>query len=236
MQRAREQLLAGAGLAKNQKSGRCRSDLLDGATNLLHSRIARDDSRHHGCLLHRLKAPVLLLQIVNTECPLEHQRQDHGFEWFLAKIVGTQGDCLERVGAVVLPGKDDHLGVGCQCVNLLEELQALSRVVRTRRKTEVHRDDGRLVATHRGNCRLAIARDDRFVLIECPAHLFLQRRIVFDDEQVPARLAHAASLGSRVEAAVSCPSGNTTRTRVPTLAVLSTRIRPPRSVTYCELS
>ena len=84
VQRAREQLLAGAGLAKNQKSGRCRRDLLDGATNLLHSGIARDDSRHHGRLLHRLEAPVLLLQVVNTECPLEHQRQDHGFERLLA--------------------------------------------------------------------------------------------------------------------------------------------------------
>src|SRR5271166_984769 len=105
-----------------------------------------------------------------------------------------------------------------------------------RRKTEIHRHHGGFMATHHRQRGLAIASSDRFILIESPAHLFLQRRVVLDDEQVPRCFVHAASLGSLVGATLSCPSGNTRRTRVPTSGVLSTRIRPPSPVTYCALS
>src|SRR6185503_18059076 len=117
--------------------------------------------------------------------------------------------------------------------DFLEQQQAFARIVRVRRQPKVHRDDGWLAAAHLGDRRLSVAGDDRFVPVECPAHLFLQLRIVLDDQQRPARFGHAVLPAA---GALTSPRGNSTRTRVPCPGSLSTSIRPPRPATYCELS
>jgi len=122
--------------------------------------------------------------------------------------------------------------------HLLEQGEAFGRVVRMRREAEVHRGHGGLEPTQLSDCRSAIVRDYRFIGIESPAHLLLERGVVLDDQQRPARFRHQAAssidlAGSGMPAA-TC--GNSTRTRVPLPSRLSNRMRPPSPVTYCWLS
>src|SRR2546421_3295166 len=62
-----------------------------------------------------------------------------------------------------------------------------------RRQPQVHRDDGGLITPKLRHGRLAVAGDDRFVVFERPAHLLLQRGIVFDDQQRPARFTQCCT-------------------------------------------
>ena len=83
---------------------------------------------------------------------------------------------------LVLPGKDDHLGVRRRAEDLLQQLEAFRGIVGVRRQAEIHGDDRRPMAPHEGERLFALAGADRAVLIERPGHLRLQRRIVLYDE------------------------------------------------------
>ena len=73
-------------------------------------------------------------------------------------------------------------------------------IVRMRRQSEVHGHDRRLVAAQLRDRRFAVAGHDRFVLVEGPAHLLLQRRVVLDDQQGLSGLGHATSFAGRAGA------------------------------------
>src|SRR5947209_702660 len=104
-----------------------------------------------------------------------------------------------------------------------------------RRQPQVHRDDGGLITPKLRHGRLAVAGDDRFVVFERPAHLLLQRGIVFDDQQRPARFTQCCTPSvACASAGAGAPSdcGKSTRTVVPVPSTLSTSRSPPRLRTY----
>src|SRR6185437_2386712 len=156
-------------------------------------------------------------------------------------------DRLQGVGAVVLAGQHDHLGIRGESVDLLEELQTFGRVVGLRRQPEIHGDDRRLIAAQLGERALAVAGDHRLVLVERPLHLLLQGRVVLDDQERAAILGHAADSPTARPPPTTCPSagsgvsfgaasGRRRNTRVPLPGALSTLMFPPSPATYCELS
>lgn len=162
------------------------------------------------------QAPVFLLQIVQAESSFDRQREQFGFEWLGEEIVGAKTDGTQGVGAVVLSGEDDHLGVRCRRQCLLEQAEAFRDRIGRRRQPEVHGDDGRIVAMNHRQGAFAIARRQRFELVQRPAHLLLQRRVVFDNEQWPDLFrAHAASFSPRSDSVRNSKSGRIRVMRVP---------------------
>ena len=67
VQRPRQQLFAGAAFAQQQDGCAGASDFLDNATDSQHLRIAGNKPREGVRLTHRLQAPVLPLQVVQTK-------------------------------------------------------------------------------------------------------------------------------------------------------------------------
>ena len=88
--------------------------------------IARDEPGERVRLPHRLQPPVLLLQVVQAERAVDGQRQQLGLERLGEEVVGAEPDRAHGVGAVVLPGQHDHLGVRRELEDLLEQLEALA--------------------------------------------------------------------------------------------------------------
>src|SRR5689334_4088123 len=119
-------------------------------------------------------------------------------------------------------------------MQLLQQAESFTRIVGSRRKAQVHRDDGRFEAAHLRNGAVAIAGDDRFVTIERPLHLLLQGRVVLDDQQRLARVSHAtrSSAGAAFGPAAESARGRRTSTDVPTFSSLCTWIPPPMLATY----
>jgi hypothetical protein len=68
--------------------------------------------------------------------------------------------------------------------------QTFGHIIGRRRQAEIHRDHGRLITSHLRHGFFPIAGNHCFVLVESPAHLLLQCRIVLDDQQCSAFLAH----------------------------------------------
>ena len=66
----------------------------------------------------------------------------------------------------------------------------------------------RLVAPQLCNGAFTVGGHHRFIFVECPLHLLLQRRIVLDDEQGFARIRHLLStkgqLGASCQLAQLC--------------------------------
>jgi hypothetical protein len=198
VQVARQDLLAGARLAEEQHRGVGRRHALDRPAHPHHLGIPREDAAERLGALRRLEPAVLLLQVVQAEGALDDEGQELRLERLRVEVVRAKPDRLHRVRAVVLAGEDDHLRVGEERERLLQASQALGRLVRRGREPEVHRRDRRLEAAQLRERTLAVVRDDRLVLIERPAHLLLQRRVVLDDQQRPAlfgrRCAHGLTL------------------------------------------
>jgi len=94
-----------------------------------------------------LEPPVLLLQLLDTKRALDRPRENLGLERLSAEIVRAERDRLERVRAIVLPGQHDHLGVRSEHVHLFEQAETFARVVRIRRKPEIHGHHRRLATS-----------------------------------------------------------------------------------------
>src|SRR5690606_3330530 len=91
------------------------------------------------------------------------------------------------------------------------------------------------------NRTLAIVRDDRLESIKRPAHLLLQCKVVFNNEQCSLSCHESSYLFFYEVAASAClrsrrTQGSDTDILVPSPSVLCTLIRPPSSWTYCCVS
>ena len=153
---------------------------------------------------------------MHPERLIDRPREDFRLEWLGAEVVGTERDRLERVGAIVLPREHDHLGVRRKRMDLVQQRESFRRVIRMGRQAEIHGDDRGLVAAEERDRGLAIAGENRFVAVECPAHLFLQRRIVLDDEQRLVLFRHAWALFSVMRSPSTLPQGPLRRRRAAT--------------------
>src|SRR5262245_1115233 len=237
VQPAREELLSRPRLAEDEDRCVRLRELLHRPAEAQHLGIPADHPRERGGLLDGEEAAILLLQLVQTVGAVDGQAEELGFERLGVEVVRAEPDRLDGVRAVVLPGEHDHLRVRREGEHLLEELQALARVVGLRGQAEVHRDHDRLIAPQLRERALAIAGRHSLELIERPTHLLLERGIVLDDKQGSAfRAAHATSRNDSSPAALTSERGTKTRTLVPAFGALSTTMRPPSPVTYWKLS
>ncbi|EXI73003.1 MAG: hypothetical protein AW07_02935 [Candidatus Accumulibacter sp. SK-11] len=239
VQPTREQLLAGTALTEQQHGRIGDSDALDRPADAQQIRVAGDHPRHRIRLLHRLQPFVLLLQFVQPVSPLDRQAEHFDLERLGEEVIGTEGDRAQGVRPVVLAGEHDDLGIGCHAQDLLEELEAFGHRVRVGRQAQIHGHHGRLVAAHELHRRLAVVGGQRFVLIERPANLLLQRAVVLDDQQVwHFRSTHSCfpDNSSDFRALPTSNNGSRRSTWVPTSTALSTETLPPSSWTYWKLS
>jgi hypothetical protein len=193
VQPAGQNLFARAALAQQHHRGARVGHLLDGAADAQHVGVARDQTSQCVGMAHGLQPRVFGLKLVQPERPFDREIEHLGLEGFGQKIVGAHGNGLERVGLSVLPGEHDHLGVGSRANDLLQQAETLFCSVRVGRQAQVHRDDRRCVTTQLGQCTLAIVRSCGRELVKRPFDLFLQRQIVFHDQQLRAFVcAHAS--------------------------------------------
>jgi hypothetical protein len=124
MHAARQQFLAGAAFTEQQHRRVGDRHLLDRAAHAQQLRVARDQAGQHIRLLHRLQAFVLLLQFMKAVGALDRQAEHLDLEGLGKEVVGAEGDRAQRVGAVVLAGEHDDLGVRRQRQDLFEQLEA----------------------------------------------------------------------------------------------------------------
>jgi hypothetical protein len=80
--------------------------------------------------------------------PLYRQTKHLDLERLGKEIIGAESNGAQRVGAIVLTGQDDDLGVRCQRQDLFEQLETFGDGIRVWRQAEIHRHDRRLIATH----------------------------------------------------------------------------------------
>ena len=233
MQAARQHFLAGAAFAQQHHGGVAGGDFFDRTAHLQHARVAGHQAGQRIGRLHGLQALVLGLQLGQPESALDREVEQLGLEGLGEEVVGAQRHRPQRVGLVVLAGEHDDLDVRVGGQHLLEQPEALGDGVRVGRQAEVHGDHGGVAAAHLHQRRFAVVRGDRLETVERPLDLFLERQVVFDDQQ-RARFvsAHEAPRGCRSECRWSSKSGSSTVTMVPRLTSLSTVIFPPNSCTY----
>jgi hypothetical protein len=132
-----------------------------------------------------LQGLVLALELVDVLGPVDEQREQFRVGGLLVEVIGAAGDGLHGVGAVVVAGDHDDLGLRRQGQDLAERGQALGDAAGVRRQAEVQQHHAGLVTAQGRDGRLAVAGDDHLVAVKGPAQLALQALVVLDDQQRP---------------------------------------------------
>ena len=146
------------------------------------------------------------------------------------EVVRTERDRTARIGAVVLAGHDDDLGVGRELQDLLQRPESFADAAGLRRQPEVECHDGGFKASQLRDRLLAVGCDRDFVAVERPLHLQLQRWVVLHDQQGTSLVGHATAPSVDGDSATA---RSLTRTLVPTAGSLCTSMLPPTCCTYC---
>ena len=185
-----------------------------------------------------LQPPVLPLQIVQAERAIDRQREELGLERLREEIVRAAADRAHGVGAVVLSGQHDDLGVRRELEDLLQQLEPFGDGIGIGRQT---RDPWSPPAARGGAAARARFRDRSRAASRTGR---TPSRSASAGRDRPRRSAAAALLRSCVTSlctsgcrvAGASKAGSSKRTCVPTSGVLSTSTRPPSSCTYWKLS
>ena len=181
VQRARDQLLAGAALAGDQHARRRARDALDQAHDALHRRALADDVAGAEALLHALpQRAVLIDDRALLERLLDHRQQFVVLERLLDVVVGAFAHRLHGLRRGRVRGDHDHLRRVVDLARLGQHAHA--RAVGHR---EVG-DDGverRLLVQQRDRALLAFGDLD-FVAVPLEQHVqhLAQARLIVDDE------------------------------------------------------
>ena len=231
-----EQFLARPARAEQHHRDRGARHPLDGARHLHHLGRAGDQAAEHGLLgTGRGDEPaVLLLDLVQRESAPHDQPERVDIERLLVEVVGAALDRLQRALACAVAAGDDHLGVGLQFHDRVEDGEAFGGAVGVGRQAEIERDHRRRLGAQGGNRAVAVARDHDGEVVIGPLELRLQPGIVLDDEQGRFLLGHHATFaGSSVAGPLEASrrnvsgAGRITAKRLPTPSRDSTVSRPP---------
>jgi hypothetical protein len=128
-------------------------------------------------------APVVLLHRMQEQGALYHQAQHVGVERLLLKIVGAHADRAQYIGAVLVTGQDNDLGVRRRAQDVAQQRQTLARAVRIGRQAQVHGHHGWLMAAQLRQRRFAPLGQQHLIVVQSPAQLLLQPRIVLHYQQ-----------------------------------------------------
>ncbi len=190
MQRARQQLLAGAALAEQQRRDVGRRDLLDHAADGQHALAGGDDAVQRRFVDLVLQASILRFQLGNVERAIDQQLERVRVDRLLVEIVGALGDRRQGIFLVAVAGDDDHLGVRRQPQRFGQRRETLLDALGLGRQTEILQHDGRLAAPELRYCVLAILGREHVVALEAPFQLLQQAGVILDDQQFAGLFAH----------------------------------------------
>ena len=89
-----------------------------------------------------------------------------------------------------MAGDHDHLGIGRQGKNLLEERKALGNPAGIRRQTQIQRHHRRLQPAQVRNGALAVLCNRDLEIFKTPLQLALQARVVFNNQEFVFAVCH----------------------------------------------
>ena len=232
MDAAGEQLLAGAAGAEQHHRDVGVGHPLDRARDLQHLRGGGDHRAEHGAVVagFLLETPVLGFDAVELEGAADDQAELVDVDRLLVEIISARRDRPERALAGAMARGDDHLGLGLQGQDRLEDRESLGRPVGVGRQAEVEGNDLRLLGAKDVDRRVAVRGDEHLIILIGPAQLALQALIVLDDQQAGLEGGVHAYFRSGKVPALSA-SGRKMVKRVPSPSRLSTSSRPPIAAT-----
>ncbi len=207
MDRARDELLAGAVLAQDEHLGLGAGDAPHGLRQCGGRRALADHAVLGGKLpALRAEGGVLPPEVTKGERALDREQQALGGPWLLEKVVGAELDRLDRALDRGVAGDHDHGQVGVAFPEPLEGAQPIET-----RHLDIEEDEirGRGLEASRElgpvgqlvHLIAAVAKGDR--------HLPAEPGMVIDDQDGGCRLAHRAAPEAPVTArtiAVAAPA------------------------------
>ena len=110
---------------------------------------------------------------MQAKCALDDEAKGFRIDGLLIEIVGAHPDGLDCVRTILIARDHNHFRIRRQGQDIRQCCEALTGAVCIRRQTQIDGRDGRLVAAHHRNCRIAIASHQHFVAVEAPLELFL---------------------------------------------------------------
>ena len=135
------------------------------------------------CALITQQALVFLLQLIDLIGAIDDELQGLRFYRLLIKIIGSQAHRLDGVFLVTVAGHDDYLGRGRRGERFFERREPFGNALGIGRQTEILQYDRRFEAPQLRQRRFTILGDQHLVVLEAPAQLALQSRVILDDEQ-----------------------------------------------------
>ena len=144
--RARQDFLARAAFALQQRRRVGRRHLLDRPADLQHRVARRDDAVERRRAERFRELPILGLERVHLIRALHDQLQRVDVDGLLIEVVGAEADRLHGVALVAVPRDDDDLRERRELQDLAQRREALADAAVVGRQTEVLQHDGRLVA------------------------------------------------------------------------------------------
>ena len=232
MERSRHDLLAGTGVAQQQR-GRVRGgDLLDLTDHAKHW-FARCDHALQGARNILSQGAVLRLETPDVKRAIDDQAENLGVDRFLIEIVGAHADGAEGIVFVAVPGDHDDFRARRQPLDLGQRVHALADAVGLRRQAKVEQHHLRFVAAQVRDGALPVLGEKQLVAVERPAELACQPRIVLHDEQTLGLSLHdccgppVSPFNSPFGPCSDSATGRRSVNTVPTPGVLSTATSPP---------
>ena len=226
MDRARDQLLAGAALAGDQHAVARRRDALDQREQLAHRRGGAQQLLEATAGL-RLALPrrTRSLEMMQVTRALHDHAELLDVDRLAVIVERAQADGVERHGLLAVARDHDDLAARVAPHDLGEHAHALAGAARIGRQPEIERDDRGPELLEPPDRRGTVAgQRDLEVAGERPAQLRGNRRLVLDDEEPRARhgvsAVHRAQsfrsgTGKRARTVVPCPSRLTTSMSAP---------------------
>src|SRR6478735_1531559 len=230
MNRAREQLLAGAACAEQHGRHIRIGDPLDRLSDLEHFRRGGDNRAKDGARDTRFQTPVLGFDFVQVERPRDDQPKLIDVDRLFVEVVSAHPDRLQRAVARPVPGRDDNLRVGLQPEDFLERCEALLRSVRIGRQAQIQRHHGRFMHAQGFDRAGPVAGANDLITLVGPFELALQSLVVLDDQQ-HGKFKIVAHARFRDGLLTASAAGSVMVKVVPLPGLLSTPSRPPMAAT-----
>jgi len=154
VQRARQEFLARAALAKQQYGRVGRRNFLDGPAKAADRVAHADDALERHCPGTLAQPPILLLELANAQCTPHHDGKDAGVERLVIEVGRPETHGGHGQLARIVLGHGDDLGVGRDVEDLPQELETLRRYRRLVGRPQVEQHHIRFRAAHGGECLL----------------------------------------------------------------------------------
>ena len=194
MQRFHENLFTGTAFTENQRRDIRGRQFLHRAADLQHLRAGSDESLQRGLALPGLQATVFLLDPVQPRTTPDGDAEQVRIDRLFVEIIGTHCDRAHRIGAVVVAGDHDDLGIRRQGQHLLQQAKTLADTTGIGRQAQVQRDHRGFESAQMGERGFAVFGDLDIEVLETPLQLALQTRVIFHDEELVFCFSHRLSI------------------------------------------